>query len=81
MRVILIVTDAAAYTAYMVAAFKNLKNSLLLQLIHVTYIVHDNYRVCKIIREENVEVNRFVSLLKKLLLKFEERKNLHFPFP
>jgi len=53
-RVILIVTDAAPY---MVAAFKNLKQSLLPKLIRVTCIVHDIHRVCKIIREENVKVN------------------------
>ena len=72
-RIILIVTDAAPY---MVPAFKNLKQPILPQLIHVTCIVHAIHRICEIIKKENVKVNRLVSLMKKVLLKSKKRRNL-----
>ena len=79
----MIVTDAAPY---MIAAFKILKQSLLPKLINVTCVVHAIHRVCEVIREENVKVNRFVSLMKKVLLNSKERRNLYktvtdLPFP
>ena len=71
---ILIVTNTASY---MVVAFKNLKQTLLPQLIHVTCVAHAIHRVCKIIREDNVKINRFVSLIKKVLLKSQEKKFIY----
>ena len=59
-NILLIVTAAASY---MIAAFKNLNKSLLCRSIHVTCVAHDVHRVCEKIREDNKEVNKFVSLI------------------
>jgi len=82
-NILLIVTDAASY---MIAAFKNLNKSLLCHSIHVTCVAHAVHRVCEKIREDNKEVNKFVSLMKKILLKSKERRHLYktitqLPFP
>ena len=69
-RVILIITNAAPY---MVAAFKILNQSILSKSIHVICVVHAIHCVCEVIREENVNINRFVSLMKKVLLISKER--------
>jgi len=69
-NVLLVVTDAASH---MIGAFKNLRQPLLCHVIHVTCVAHAVHRVCEKIRGENIEVNKFVLLRKKVLLKSKER--------
>ena len=60
----------------MIATFKNLRQSLLCHSIHVTCVAHSVHRVCEKIREENIEVNKLVILMKKVLLKSKERRHV-----
>lgn len=70
-RVLLVVTDAATY---MISAFNNLKSYLFPNMHHITCLAHALHRVCERIREEFIDVNQFISLMKKTLLKSNERK-------
>lgn len=81
-KVYLVVTDAASY---MTLSFKNLKN-LFPNMHHITCVIHALHRVSEKIRENFSELNNFVSLMKKILLKSKERKIVYknitnLPFP
>lgn len=46
-------------------------------LIHITCVAHAVHRVCEKIREEYHLVNSLVSLMKKVLLKSNEKKHIY----
>jgi len=68
-KVILVVTDQASY---MIKAIKSLK-LMFPNLHHITCIVHALHRVCEVIREENIELNIFISNMKKVLKNSNSR--------
>ena len=70
-NVLLVVTDEA---------FKNLKLSLLCHSIHVTCVAHAVHRLCEKIRGQNIEEIKFMSLTKKVLLKFSKFYELRYHF-
>lgn len=72
-RVKLVVSDAASC---MKLAFSNLKKTTYPRLIRVTCVVHCLHRVAEEIRDEFGILDRFISLMKKLLLKSPSRVSL-----
>lgn len=72
-KVLLIVTDQAAY---MLLAMKNLK-ALFTNLNHVTCLAHSLHRVCETIREEYYAANEYIATMRKILLKAPARIQLY----
>jgi hypothetical protein len=70
-KVILVVTDQASY---MVKAFENLKTNLFHKLNHITCLAHSLNRVCDAIREKYSTANLFISSMKKILKKSNNRR-------
>lgn len=82
-KVKLVITDAAPY---MVMCFRQQRESLFPNLIHITCIVHGLHRVAEEIRQNNNEFNNFIAQMKALLLKsplrqnkFKQATNLNLP--
>jgi hypothetical protein len=71
-NVLLIVSDMATP---MVKAMKNLKLHFR-NLHHVTCLSHALHRVCEKVRENNVEADKFISSMKKILKKSPLRRAL-----
>jgi hypothetical protein len=70
-KVLLAVTDQASY---MVKAFENLKANLFSNLNHITCLAHSLNRVCDAIREKYSTANLFISSMKKILKKSNNRR-------
>lgn len=73
MRILLFVSDAAAY---MVKAGKLLK-SVYPNMLHVTCIAHGLHRICEFIRDEFQTTDRLISLMKKIFLKAPLRVRIY----
>jgi hypothetical protein len=81
-RLQLVVSDQASY---LLKGIKHLK-TIFPNLNHITCIVHALHRVVTVIREDNNEVNEFISLFKQIMAKsplrehqFHEQTNLPMP--
>ena len=65
-------TQHGRTSAYMLSARKTLKD-LYPKLIHTTCLAHGLHRVVETIREQNPEVNKLISVGKKIFLKAPKR--------
>ena len=69
----LIVTDAAPY---MIKAVSNFINCFAEKCIHLTCVVHGLHLVCDCVRQQYEQVNLYISKVKKVLVKANQRRAL-----
>ena len=72
-NILLTVTDVALY---MVKAMREFTACLATKAIHVTCIAHGLHRVVKCVRQSYTEIDLFVSILKKVVIKAPSRRVL-----
>lgn len=72
-RVLLFVSDAAAY---MLKAGKLLKN-IYPNMLHITCVAHALHRICEFIRNEFPEVDKVIAFFKQILRKAPSRVSLY----
>ena len=68
----LVVSDQASY---MLKAIQSIKmNGMYPNINHITCLIHALHKVCGNIREENKQVNKLISAMKKILRKSNKQK-------